>query len=74
MEKYCTGCHNSAAPQGNINLDSYQNVAQYVKTGSLYGSITYNPTYSAMPKGGNKLDQCDIDKVKAWIDAGALND
>jgi uncharacterized membrane protein len=74
MEKYCTGCHNSAAPQGNINLDSYQSVAQYAKAGSLYGSIVYNASYSKMPKGGNKLDQCDIDKVKAWIDAGALND
>jgi hypothetical protein len=26
-----------------------------------------------MPSGGNKLAQADIDKVKAWIMAGAMN-
>jgi len=24
-----------------------------------------------MPRGGDKLDQCLIDKISAWIDAGA---
>jgi hypothetical protein len=29
--------------------------------------------YSAMPKGGNKLADCQITQVQKWIQAGALN-
>jgi len=29
--------------------------------------------YYPMPKGGNKLSDCEINQVKNWINAGALN-
>jgi hypothetical protein len=29
--------------------------------------------FKAMPQGGNKLDQCDINKIQKWVNAGALN-
>lgn len=69
----CLGCHSGAAPSGNILLDNYTNVKTYVQNGKLYGSITHSSGYSPMPQGGNKMSTCDINKIKAWIDAGALN-
>ncbi len=69
----CLGCHSGAAPSGNILLDNYTNVKTYVQNGKLYGSINHSSGYSPMPQGGNKMSTCDINKVKAWIDAGALN-
>lgn len=73
MAKYCTGCHSGNAPLGNIDLSTYTNVAKYAKAGSLHGSIAYLNGYVPMPQGGSKLSQCQIDQVKSWIDAGALN-
>jgi len=69
----CVGCHSGSAPSGNILLNSYAAVKTYVQNGKLYGSITHSAGYSAMPQGGNKMTTCEINKVKAWIDAGALN-
>lgn len=69
----CVGCHSGPAPSGNILLTTYANINTYVQNGKLYGSITHNPGYSAMPQGGNKMNACTINKIKAWIDAGALN-
>jgi hypothetical protein len=69
----CLGCHSGAAPSGNILLNNYAAIKTYVQNGKLYGSITHSGGYSPMPQGGNKMSTCDINKIKAWIDAGALN-
>ncbi len=73
MDKNCVGCHAASFPAANINLTTYTGVAASAKSGSLYGSISHNLSYSKMPKNAAQLSQCDIDKVKAWIDAGAKN-
>jgi hypothetical protein len=69
----CIGCHTGSAPSGNISLDSYANVKAQALNGKLYGSINFMAGYSAMPKGGSKMNNCTISKIKAWVDAGALN-
>jgi hypothetical protein len=76
----CTNCHNSSNPGGDYNLTSFADdvdgnygVQSSVSNGSLYGTISYTGTFSHMPKGGSQLDICTINKVKAWIDRGALN-
>lgn len=69
----CLGCHAGSAPDGNINLQGYTNVAAVAKSGRLYGSISHSPGFQAMPKGANKMSACDINRVKVWIDAGAPN-
>lgn len=69
----CIGCHSGTAPSGSINLQGYNNVKARVNDGKLMGSINHAPGFSAMPQGGNKMNSCDIAKIKAWIDAGAPN-
>ena len=69
----CLGCHSGGAPSGNISLEGYNNVKTVALNGKLYGVINYEPGYSPMPQGGNKLSACNINRVKAWIDAGAPN-
>ena len=70
----CIGCHSGPAPSGNILLTTYANVKTYVQNGKLYGSIMHSAGYSSMPQGGNRMNTCITNKIKAWIDAGALND
>ena len=69
----CIGCHSGPAPSGNILLSTYTNVKTNVQNGKLYGSIMHSAGYKPMPQSGNKMNTCVINKIKAWIDAGALN-
>lgn len=73
MTNYCTGCHSGAAPSGGINLSSHAGVATVALNGQLYGSINHAAGYVAMPQGGAKLSDCNIAKVRTWINAGAPN-
>lgn len=69
----CLGCHTGPAPEGNVNLQGYANVKAMADNGRLYGAISHAPGYQPMPQGANKMNQCDITRIKAWIDAGAPN-
>lgn len=69
VQARCQGCHSGATPQGGINLTTYSNVKSLALNGKLYGAVTRTTNW--MPSGGTKLDQCTIDKLKAWVDAGA---
>jgi len=74
LQKYgCTGCHSGPAASGNLSLDNYNSVSSVAINGKLFGTINHVPGYSAMPKGGGKMTNCDINKIKAWIDAGSIN-
>lgn len=74
LQQYgCTGCHSGSALSGNISLASYDAVKTVALNGKLFGSINHNPGYSPMPKGGSKMNACIINKIKAWVDAGAVN-
>ena len=69
----CTGCHSGGAPSGNISLEGYNNVKTVALSGRLYGAISHAAGFTPMPQGGNKMSTCNINKIKAWIDAGAPN-
>ena len=73
MADHCISCHNDVDPQGSITLEGYSNVKKYVDDGSLYGSIIHDAAYSKMPTSGVKIPACDIDELRVWIEAGALD-
>jgi cytochrome c5 len=69
----CLGCHSGGAPSGGINLSNHTAVKARATDGKLYGAINHSPGFKPMPQGGNKMNACDIAKIKSWIDAGAPN-
>lgn len=69
----CTGCHSGAAPSGNVALENYNDVVVIAKNGKLLGSIRFDPGFSPMPKGGPKLNSCDIAKIEKWVNDGTPN-
>lgn len=73
LDTKCVGCHSATSPGGNINLSTYAAVRTVALNGKLYGSIAHQPGFSAMPKNGAKLSDCEITQVQRWIAAGALN-
>ncbi len=73
IESHCFRCHNNNRQDGNVNLEGYANVKPYVDDGSFYGSTNHEASYSVMPTSGVKIPFCDIEKMRLWIEAGALN-
>lgn len=73
LQTYCNGCHGGGSPQGNINYNSYSGVKATVTNGKLLGSVEHAAGYSPMPKNANKLSDCNLRIIRAWVDAGALN-
>ncbi len=73
----CYTCHstsNASSFGSGINLENFNELMIRVNNGKLVGAISHLPGYPAMPRVGAKLDDCSIEKIKAWINNGALND
>lgn len=73
MSTFCNGCHGGAFPSAGINTSSWSGLQASVTDGSLLGSVEHNSNFSAMPKNAAKMDDCNITKIRKWIQAGAPN-
>lgn len=71
----CYACHSgTAANGGGFKFDVYPgNLVPKALSGALVGTITHSPGFSPMPKGGGKLSDCDIAKIRTWVRNGAPN-
>lgn len=69
----CNRCHRNGREDGNVNLEGYNRVLPYVQNGKLLGTMDHAPGYGIMPPSGPKVPFCDIEKVKLWLEAGALD-
>lgn len=67
------GCHNTASAGGGVILDTYNGVKTQAANGRLMGSMNQTGSYSAMPKGGSKLNSCTLTKIQQWINSGTPN-
>ena len=73
IDKYCIGCHSTYPnSSGGVDLSNYSGVVNSVAGGKLLNSL--KATTNWMPKGGNKLSDCQIKQFENWINAGAPND
>ena len=73
LSSNCINCHGGATPSAGISLDTYTGVKQQVDNGRLWGAVSHSPNYSPMPKNSNKLNNCNLEKIRIWIAAGAPN-
>ncbi|NQV52934.1 MAG: hypothetical protein HQ500_07110 [Flavobacteriales bacterium] len=65
----CVGCHSA----GTVILANFEGVSTVAANGRLFGAVTHDSSYLAMPQGGAQIDSCSIETIKAWIDQGSLN-
>ena len=73
MQNKCQGCHQGMSPGGGVNFSTYLGIQGSAIDGSLLGSVDHAVGWSAMPKNSNKLPDCDIAKIRIWVNAGAPN-
>jgi hypothetical protein len=69
----CISCHGSSFPQGNVVLDNYDELKVVVDNGRFWGAINHDDGYSSMPQNLPKMDDCDLRKIRVWIDDGAID-
>ena len=70
----CFACHsNASASISGFSLEGHSNLKAKVDEGRLVGAITHASGFAAMPQGGAKLSDCNINKIIAWVNAGAPN-
>lgn len=75
LQSNCYSCHSNAnsSASGGVKLEDYADVKAHADDGDLLGTITHSSGFPPMPQGGNKLSECNINKIRAWVERGALN-
>ncbi len=71
IENNCKGCHSGSAPSAGINLVSLSDIQAAANNGSLYGAVAGLPGYTAMPYNQAPLNDCQIEQIQQWTEAGA---
>lgn len=69
----CNSCHGGTSPSAGISTEGYANILTIVNNGKLWGSVNHLSGFSPMPVGSSKLESCYLQKLNAWIAAGAPN-
>lgn len=62
----CSGCHSGNNPGGGFDLTSAAGLQVAAQSGKLMPAITWQSQFP-MPKGGNKLADCQIKMFSKWI-------
>jgi uncharacterized membrane protein len=75
LSSNCYSCHGSSSNSGSggIVLEGYANLKVKADNGKLIGVITHAAGFSPMPQGGTKLSDCNINKIRSWINNGTQN-
>ncbi len=65
-----SSCHRLNNSDSEISLVSYDDLTAVAVTGQLLSSVIHDGNAEPMPYGGQKLSDCKINKIKAWINQG----
>ena len=82
FKKHCAGCHNSNRSRAGLDLTSYASVMRGSDAGEvLVGGdpedsylylVTAHEEEPAMPPGGKRIPEVQLDLLKRWIEGGLL--
>ena len=73
LQNYCFSCHGNGLSENGINFDTYAGVKAVADNGRLVGAITHAAGYAPMPQSAPKLSDCNINRIKDWVNHGAAN-
>jgi mono/diheme cytochrome c family protein len=78
LETHCVRCHGSGKPQASLDARTRAGLIRGGVSGAALtpGSPEKSPMYTRirageMPLGGQPLPQADVERIRAWIEAGA---
>ncbi len=76
LDANCKTCHNGTNSISGIDLYDYSTIAAFALDenftyGTLLSAVMHEGGAPFMPQSGGQLDQCDINKIAAWVHHGA---
>ncbi len=84
LKSHCVGCHNANRPRAGLDLSSYESILKgsslgdVVVAGDVDESLLYlvsaHEEEPAMPPGGKKIPDDDLEVLRVWIEEGLLRD
>lgn len=70
----CYNCHNqNGVAYNGVQVDHYEGLKAVVDDGRFYNVTHHVPGSPQMPQGGEKIDDCNLAKIRQWINDGAPN-
>ncbi len=66
---YCAGCHGGDNPEGELALQTYEEVRTIGASGALVGTIRRHTGFIPMPLYGSMKD-CKVDQIVTWVNDG----
>ncbi len=78
LDADCKSCHNGSSSISGINLYDYTTISglaldEQFTYGTLLSAIMHVGGAPAMPQNAAMLQDCDINKIAAWVHEGAPN-
>lgn len=73
LEANCYSCHSESLNTGNVTLEGYSKLKVTVDSGRFLGAIRHESGFAPMPENQPQLASCTIEKIEAWVAAGAPN-
>ena len=78
IQQNCYSCHSNAQSAiigSGISLEGHANISCFIGANQtvFLNAIQHLAGASAMPKNSAKMSDCNINKIKAWINAGMPN-
>ncbi|MCF8309706.1 MAG: cytochrome c [Bacteroidales bacterium] len=70
MQNNCNSCHSGVSPNAGVITDNYEDLKAVAENGQLWGAVNHEPGYTPMPRNQPKLPECDLKKIRIWIDNG----
>ncbi|MGB0861506.1 MAG: hypothetical protein ACPGXZ_01260 [Saprospiraceae bacterium] len=67
-----SGCHDAITVKKGYNYGLYADAKKTVDNNLMIGVINHESGFSAMPTT-YKMEDCDINKITAWVNEGALD-
>jgi len=73
MNQNCnvSGCHDNVTVAAGIRLDTFPGI--HDNADKIVLTINHSNGVSAMPDNADKLSDCDIKKIEAWVNQGKKN-
>lgn len=76
LDASCKSCHNGTNSISGIDLYDYETISGYALDGrftygTLLSSVMHDGGAPEMPQGEPQLQDCDINKMAAWVHSGA---
>ncbi|MBK6543891.1 MAG: hypothetical protein IPO78_12355 [Saprospiraceae bacterium] len=73
LQSRCYNCHGNNNTVSIYEFEGYTDFLNFIALNRFLGSINHESGFTAMPLGGEKIPNCEIKILEAWINQGTLN-